>query len=88
MRVRVLGDRNCRQKKKSEGGEADEKECEAAFNVVHEEQVPRHERIETIGVFPHEDSIGDRLSSRAHHGSSNSGISTSAAKLKWTSIHN
>jgi len=28
VRVRALGDRNCRRKKKSEGDEADEKECE------------------------------------------------------------
>lgn len=28
VRVRALGDRNCRRRKKSEGDEADEKECE------------------------------------------------------------
>lgn len=63
MRVRALGDRNCRRRKKSEGDEADEKECEernvGGFQRRTRSTValPRH-RIEAIGVFPREDSIG------------------------------
>lgn len=66
VRVRALGDRNCRRRKKSEGDEgdeADEKECEernvGGFQRRTRSTVapPRH-RIEAIGVFPREDSIG------------------------------
>lgn len=61
VRVRALGDRNCRTEKEKWRSEADEKECEER-NVGGFQRRTRRTvaspRIETIGVFPREDSIG------------------------------